>query len=203
MRFLKIKIRLAHDALLRRESSQSILSSPNSTHSADQKDEQFILKKTGASSGNNKLAKSPQRISKGDSKSAFSNPTKNIIINYGNAIATFAASKLALPYLEKYINSQTITQNGFTAFIIQAKARITGLEGFKSLLVTKDTDSEEIVLYKKIFQELCEIFIKYFSVNWIIHGRVSNKIVYLKYRFDIMRRIQNPEQFTYLKDTRC
>ena len=81
----------------------------------------------------------------------------------------------------------------------QAKNKIAGIDSFKSLFVVGENDDSETAIFKQLFGMLGEVFIKYFSVNWIIHGRVTNKLVYLKYRGKMLRRIQNPESFTYIK----
>jgi len=64
-------------------------------------------------------------------------------------------------------------------------------------MVTIDTnDEEEIRNIKCLFKEMAEIFIKYFSVNWIFSGRLQYKKEHLKYRFNLLRRLRNPELFT-------
>jgi len=79
------------------------------------------------------------------------------------------------------------------------KDMIGGISSFRLLLVVLEKDTPEEVAFKKIYGALAEAFIKYFSHNWIIHGRMGHKDVYLKYRFKMLRRIRNPESFTYLK----
>ena len=126
-------------------------------------------------------------------------PTKNIIINYGRAIATFVTSKLALPYLQTYIDDGSMILKEFIDFINEEKVKIGGIQGLRSLLLVEDKDEPKIAIFKRVFKSLSEIFIKYFSVNWIIHGKVTHKLTYLKYRSKILRRVQNPEYFTYVR----
>jgi len=128
---------------------------------------------------------------------------KNIVTNFGKAIATFAMSELALPYLtlelEKEGFENLIKPDEFVEFVKSSKGKINSIEGLRSLILIEENDSPKAVAFKKCFQTLAEIFIKFFSVNWIIHGRVTYKLEHLKFRFRMLRRIKNPEVFTYLK----
>jgi len=128
---------------------------------------------------------------------------KNIVTNFGKAIATFGLSKLALPYLsaelEKPKYEGKLQVSDFIEFMKENKANINSIDNLRNLLLTKDEDSAKSIALKQCFQVIAEIFIKYFSVNWIIHGRVTYKLEHLKFRFKMLRRIQNPQQFTYLK----
>ena len=125
--------------------------------------------------------------------------TKNIVKNYGKAICGFAASNLALPYLEPLIGEQNVKYSDFVQYANKKKDTIDSIETFKSIFMATDRDCERIKKYKWIFQKLAEVFIKYFSVNWIFTGKITYKIAHLKFRFKILRRIQNPERFIYLK----
>jgi len=202
MRFLKTKIRLSQEASQKKiEKDIKAPSRQDSSSNASSPSTKSEIRSRQAYKNSSKTTlfdDQQKKLAKTEAFSSASNPKKNIIINYGNAIAAFALSRLAVPYLQPYVDNGQIKLKDFTDFVTQAKAKITGLEGFKSLLVIHDDESEDVVTYKNIFKALCEVFIKYFSVNWIIHGRVSNKLVYLKCRFNMMRRIQNPDQFTYL-----
>jgi len=193
MRFLKTKIRLSHEAMAKKELSQA--SSNSSPKVASSHEENFSSAVCiNIPNKKQKQKKRPSRSGSGSSKY----PTKNIIINYGNAIAAFALSKLSLPYLQSYIDNGTIEHKDFISFVTEAKTKITGLEGFKSILLAKDEDSENVVVYKKILRMLGEVFLQHFCVDWINQGKVANKKIYLKYRSEILSRIQSPENFTYL-----
>ena len=199
MRFLKNKIRLAEEAAKRLKQplkpldsqvfmtlEKSYIASPEATL------------QTPPPTQNIKKSKAKSQKKKKNQKEL--NPTKNIVINYGNAMASFALSKLAIPYLQSSIDKGELDLQGFLEFLGSSKGKITGVEGLKSLLLVNCYDNEKVASYKKAFQMLCEVFIKYFSVNWIIHGKVTNKLVYLKYRTRVLIRVQNPEQFTYIKE---
>ncbi len=186
MRFLKNKIRLAEEALQRRQEFLSS-SSPTSTAASS-------IALSPASSDKKRRQRKPNT-----SNSASANPTKNVIINFGKAIASFASSGLAVPYIQSFMGGKQADFKGFIDFIAQRKSSIGGIESFRTLLIIQKGDSEEVKLFKQIFKMVSEVFMKYFSVNWIIHGKVTQKTVYLKYRHCMMRRIQNPEHFTNIK----
>lgn len=126
--------------------------------------------------------------------------TKNIAKNYGNAVASFACSDLCKPYIESLLHRESITAGTFHKFALGAKKSITGIDSFRNILLIQKGDSNESASCKRIFQKVAEIFIKYFSVNWIFTAKILHKVVYLKYRYKMLRRIQNPELFTYMKN---
>jgi len=128
--------------------------------------------------------------------------TKNIVINFGKAIAAFANSELAEPYLNELFVKEGIAADDFKTFSADAKAKIGGIDSFRSFLLATEKDDPREVACKKVFTGIAEIFVKYFSVNWITHGRVTHKLTYLKYRFKILRRVQNPHLFTYISEGR-
>lgn len=125
--------------------------------------------------------------------------TKNIAKNFGKAITSFAASELALPYLPPILAKEGISHSNFMSFLKSARDLIQGIDSFRSMLLANHDDEPVIKAGKRVFQQIGIIFVKYFSVNWIVHGKCANKIIYLKHRFKILRRLQNPELFTYLQ----
>lgn len=128
--------------------------------------------------------------------------TKNMSINYGRAIITFATSYLALPYLKDFQQGHmSFSLTRFIHFMEQAKNGVTGINGLRSLLLIEQDNNSCLVLCKKAFQWISEVFIKYFSVNWIIHGKMTHKLTYLKYRYKMLRRVQKPDLFTYVRST--
>jgi len=129
------------------------------------------------------------------------NACSNLVKNYGKAMATFAISDVALPYLEPFMkqNRSKANYEGFQEFIYAYKENIESIESLREVLVIKKEDPQEIAIYKNIFKELCKIFLKYFAVNWIFNGRMTHKKDHLNYRFRLMRRVSDPSNFTYLK----
>ena len=124
---------------------------------------------------------------------------KNIAKNYGRAICNFACTKISKAYLTPILKAHGVSAREFTAHMKKVKPTINGIDTFRMLLVSREEDTLKIIAYKKVFREIGEVFIKYFSVNWIFSSKIIHKLTYLKFRFKILRRLQNPEFFTYLK----
>ena len=191
MRFLKNKIRKAKEALERSSSSAvkaSLLEPTPTTSSFVTLTPQVIPKR-----------KRTLKVTEKKNKPEGCKSTKNVVINYGKAIAGFASSETALPYLNKIVEEEGVSLEGFLSFTAHAKETIGGIASFRSLLVENEGDNKDIVGYKRAFKKIAIVFIKFFSVNWIFHGRVSHKIEYLKYRFRMLRRVENPQHFTYIR----
>jgi hypothetical protein len=125
--------------------------------------------------------------------------SKNIVKNYGRAMSSFAYSEISQPYLEPLAQEENVTVSGFHEWIQNNKENIDGIERLRWLLIVTPKDTMVIAAYKRIFQRLCVIFLKFFSVNWIYSGKLTHKQVHLNYRFKMLRRVKNPEMFTYLK----
>ncbi len=125
--------------------------------------------------------------------------TKNIVKNYGKAICSFACSELATPYLSPMLKEQGVQLKKFIEFIMKAKDGIESILSFRNYLLVTEEDSEDTAKFKKVFSQISEVFIKYFSVNWIFSGRLTYKESHLKFRFKLLRRIKNPEAFITLK----
>jgi len=125
--------------------------------------------------------------------------SKTIVKNFGKAMCAFAASELAMPYLKQIVEQGANVIKSFQMYIKKKKNGVDSIESLRSLLLIGRGDGEEVMLYKKIFQEVSIIFIKYFSVNWIFQGKMAHKQAHLRARFKMLRRVQNPEYFTYFK----
>jgi len=131
---------------------------------------------------------------------AGTNPnTKNIVKNYGKAMCSFAAADMSFQYLLPLAKRENIKTDRFREYFRCKKELVGSIESFRNLYIEDDTDNEEIKAFKRVFKEISMIFIKFFSVNWIFNGKLTQKQAHLKYRFKMLRRIKNPELFTYLK----
>ena len=109
--------------------------------------------------------------------------------------------KLAIPYLKIIIDQHykgKVQAHYFQRSIRSKKRKIVNIITLRDLLLIRPENTEKEVIYKKLFAEMCEIFIKYFSVNWIFGGKMKLRDEHLKFRFKMLRRIRNPEYFTYL-----
>jgi len=140
--------------------------------------------------------------SKRKSQSCPQGDSKNIIKNYGKALSSFASSKMAYEYLESIVSSHGynfVNIRDFMSWIKSQKEKINSIESIRRLLITNEDDDQEARAYKIMFKEISIIFLKYFAVNWIYNGKLMHKSAHLKFRFKMLRRIQDPEHFTYLK----
>jgi len=199
MRFLKNKIqlaRIARELTLKKEQHakeqlQSVSSPSTQASLLSPQSEQSI----SVQSPKQKISR--KRCPKDSPDAKVPNPTKNIILNFSKAIGSFAISTLALPYLRPYIVNGQLNHQEFIDFVTIGKANIGGIKSFKTLLIATETDSAQVKLYKELFKMLSIIFVRDFSTNWIACGRVTNKDVYLKYRAQLLQKLQNPEDFIY------
>jgi len=182
MRLLKNKIRLAQEALQRKQ--QKAFARPIK-QAISPSQETTILNGTSEIRTRRLCAPYAETIL----ASTFTKPTKNIIINYGKAILSFAMSDLAKEYIDKYFHKEELNIASFNDFAAVLKPTISGYKNFEAVFIVKETDSEEIALYRKVLKMLGVVFMKYFSVNWIFHGKIAHKQVYLQNRFSILRRI--------------
>lgn len=133
-----------------------------------------------------------------EKKSTSSN--KNIVKNFARAMVNFTLSDIALYYLEPITENEGVNLKKFIAFIQNQKQNINSIRTLRELLLITKNDSDEISQYKRVFRDVCEVFVKYFSVNWIYSSKLADRMTHLKYRFKILRRIRNPEHFTYLEN---
>ena len=128
--------------------------------------------------------------------------SKNIVKNYGKAMCSFAASELSMPYLNQIYQREPFDIATFQTRMREKRDDIDSIESVRTLLLVRKDDDEVTTRFKKVFQESSIIFIKYFSVNWIFQGKMSHKQAHLQSRFKMIRRIKNPEFFTYFKEFR-
>ena len=126
--------------------------------------------------------------------------SKNIVKNFGKAMCRFASSSLALPYLECINRDLEFCQSDFQTHMRDKMSTIDSLNSVRSLLYIDSKDTETVAIFKKVFQRMCMVFIKFFSVNWIFQGKMSHKRAHLDARFKMLRRVKNPEYFTYFRE---
>jgi len=124
-------------------------------------------------------------------------PNKNIIKNYTRAMLSFAVSKTAVPYLQKFVHQEQSVLNlcEFRTFLKNLKEDMNSIRNLRELLIIKALDSEKVVLFKKMLKMICIVFLKFFSVNWIYNSRMNDKFIHLKYRFKILKKIKDPKHF--------
>lgn len=126
---------------------------------------------------------------------------KNVVKNYGKAMCSFAYSEICMPYLNGFANEEKSTVKGFTDWIQTKKESVDSIESLRWLLLPSEQEDPTIAGYKKMFQKTSEVFLKYYCVNWIYSGKLTHRQTHLSFRHKMLRRIRNPEQFTYLQNT--
>jgi hypothetical protein len=126
---------------------------------------------------------------------------KNIVKNYARAIWNFIMSKSAEIHIKDLIETNNYDTNPekFSKFTVDNKNCYESITNFKRILTVGNTESPDIQMSKYIFKQLAEIFVKYFSVNWIFSGRLQHRQTHLNARFIILRRIRDPELLENLK----
>ena len=188
-----LKNKVAHARRCRELEAQKTkvesLKDASSTHSQEEDYSQFsVIDQTSKKNALNNL---PAR------KPPSSN---NIMKNYSRALTNFTLSKVAQPYVESSLETHGIARAYFYRFIKKDKQKMNCIQSLRNKLLIYPSDVENVARCKRVFQAVCEVFLKYFSVNWIFSSKVNDRLMHLKYRFKILRRVRNPEHFTYLKE---
>jgi len=125
---------------------------------------------------------------------------KNIVKNYARAMINFALSDMSHTYLNKIITEHGIDHKEFKEFLLTQKEIINSIKTLRDALLIPEGDRSKLSAMKRAFKAISEIFIKFFAVNWIFNSKINDKTLHLKYRYKILRRIRNPEHFTYLEN---
>ncbi len=194
MRILKRKIALANSL-----ANQKALSTPRALRSRKNSNNSLSTEVVSSPESSKRIR---ERIPGCSFTPEHARATKNIVKNYGRAICSFAVSNISAPYLGEILEKEGVLFQSFADYVNEIKEKIDGLQHFRSVLLMKETDDERMLAMKRCFVQISEVFIKKFSVNWIYHSKVFHKEAHLKFRFKMLRRIQCPELFTYLKDPR-
>jgi len=126
-------------------------------------------------------------------------PGNNIMKNYCRALVNFGLSSLAVPYLSNQ-EENSLSYERFFQILTLRKKSTNCIKGLRGLLLKERRDSRETRAFKGMFQGACGVSPKYFCVNWIFNSKVDDKVKHLRYRGRILRRVQNPQYFTYLED---
>ena len=133
-------------------------------------------------------------------KSKFSRESerlKNIVKNYGKKCANFAISKIGQSILKEKFTTEEFSQ--FKQYIRMRISKITNIRNFRDMLLVLEEDSLKIAKFKESFQYVSEIFIRNYAICWIFHSsRMSDVKGHIYARHKMLRRIQDPKNFTYI-----
>jgi len=162
MRFLKNKIARSLEHI------QSLSNSGNSSPESQEKPLESVESKRTTRRATAVSKQQPEtKEKKGYTTSERARATKDLLKNYGKAICSFAISELAHPYLLPIVEKERVELKGFTEFVFNIKENIDSITTFRAVLLVEESDSREVKAHKKMFAAMGEVFIKYFSVNWI------------------------------------
>jgi len=195
MPYLKNKVNIS-----RKSTITDLLSEDEENLSAPLKSSQSKVKKEKENERTQKKQKQPSQKAAKVKRDQSKPSSKNIVKNFGKAMCSFASSDLALPYLDQLNTKRGVNLEQFQDHIHKKRDLIDSIDSLRTLLLITKHDDEVMMGFKKLFQEISIIFIKYFSVNWIFQGKMSHKQAHLRSRFKMLRRIKSPQHFTYFKD---
>ena len=170
-------------------------------------EEEFIIEKSSKSNcitifeqkikRSKKINKQSKTKRKAKKNLRLSQRLKNMIKNYGKKCAYFAISDEGINLINDQVN-----ENEISLFKLFIKNRITGITNicsFRDMLLVKKDDTIEISKFKKAFQCVSEIFISNYATKWIFNSpRIRDVKGHLFARFKMLRRVRNPEYFTYI-----
>lgn len=123
---------------------------------------------------------------------------RTIMKNYSRAIFNFAISTVALSSLDGIFSAHQINGQNFREFVTNRDLNLDSITNLRNLLFVRRADSQEIMNIKRVFKEMCMIFLKTFSLNWILQSKIENKGAHIKYRSKMIRRVNNPRLFAQL-----
>lgn len=188
MRLLKRKIAIARDRLLNKGSDSSL------------KIKKKPIEKVYSSSSDSESSSKRSRVT-GEPQSKYSDRClKNAAKNYGRAICNFILSEpLAEPYMIPLAAEFKVEIKKFKTYVKDKKDGLDGIDSFRDMLLIREKDSKTTSDFKAMFQRMGEVFMKYFAVNWIFGGKLTYRLEYLRFRHKMLRRIQNPHLFTYIR----
>ena len=121
-----------------------------------------------------------------------------IMKNYSTALTDFALSNLAQPYLDSMLQRHTASYPVFCLFVTRDTQNVNCIQNLGTKLMIFRNDTESTIRYKRVFQEICQVFLKYFCINWIFDSKVDGKMMYLRCRLKVLRKIQKLEHSIYL-----
>jgi len=192
MRFLKNKIARAQEAESALLQEDDFIPDDNDNSEPEQDDLEWIPEPRKT----RKETNSPRKTTK--QARLFS--CDNIIKNYGRGMTCFALSSMAKPYLKDITEKHAVKLVSFLRFVRTRKKSLNCIRKLREMLpIQADVDRPDF-RYRLCFQELSIIFLKFFFVNWLFNSKIDGKIIHLSFRFKMLRRVRDPDHFTYLKE---
>ena len=91
--------------------------------------------------------------------------SNNIMKNYSRALANFALSDIAEPYVMLGVQEQNVPKSHFGRFIRKDKQKLNCIQSLRNKLLIFPDDTDSMMKCKKVFQSVCVAFLKNFSVK--------------------------------------
>jgi len=117
-------------------------------------------------------------------------PSKKQFIN---VCLSFLLSTLGSPYTAAELESQGVSHEVFEKFLNLWRGKINNTQTLLGLLVVRIYDSKETVACKLVFKEMIQLFLRHFSLDWILkNDKTGNKMRFLRYRSKLIKKLQKP-----------
>jgi len=115
---------------------------------------------------------------------------KVIVRNYCKALVNFSISEHASGYLLEDLNRGGVDLGTFRNALKAKKDTINTFQDLEQLLWIRPDDSVQLICFRMSFKNACIIFLKYFSVSWILNAHFKNRSLYLSYKGKFIQHIQ-------------
>ncbi|CAD8163022.1 unnamed protein product [Paramecium octaurelia] len=122
------------------------------------------------------------------------NDTKNITKNFSKAIISYITQN-------KDIGLRLLDAREFEDFMSilkEKKNKMTNIQQLRELWV--DCDNEKLKQFNHTFRIFSQYFLRQQSVAYIYNSRIMNTGWHLKYRYNLLRALREPQNFKYIKD---
>ncbi|CAK83430.1 unnamed protein product (macronuclear) [Paramecium tetraurelia] len=122
------------------------------------------------------------------------NDTKNITKNFSKAIISYITQN-------KDIGLKLLDPREFEDFLQilkEKKNKMTNIQQLRELWV--DCEDEKLKSFNKTFRIFSQYFLRQQSVAYIYNSRIMNTGWHLKYRYNLLRALREPQNFKYIKD---
>ncbi|CAK87356.1 unnamed protein product (macronuclear) [Paramecium tetraurelia] len=120
------------------------------------------------------------------------NDTKNITKNFSKAIISYIINEKEL--IQKFMTNEQY--DGFITLLKNKKNQMTNIKQLRDLWVDTGRNPE----FNKVFRIISQYFLKCQAVPYVYNSRISNTAWHLKYRYNLLRAVREPENFKFIKD---
>ena len=119
------------------------------------------------------------------------NCKKLVIQNFCKALVNFSVSEHASGYLLEDLNQGGLDLGAFRNALKAKKDTINTFQDLEQVLRIRPDDSIQLICFRTSFKNACIIFLKYFSVSWILNAHLKNRSLYLSFKGKFIQNILN------------